>query len=423
MHRRPRTHEPDRVLSPPAVLARRTGIRAQWMIVGAVCALVPLGACDVPTGPAELPRRVDLIAEGVFGRESLRWFIPDSAGAGTMDPLLDGPRIYFDRHPWVSPSGVLLGGAELRALDRSSGALLWKRPIITANNAALAGDRVGAVWGSLATAARVSGANPRDYSYGPTSLSGNVVSDGTRFYVGTHDGHVLAVDPTGTTAWDRGLAGGPSTPVFGLALSGDALAVTLKHFRRSAAESDSAIVALLDRATGASRWRVRLAGASGDAAVVERPVITSGLVVAVTEQHDVYALDEESGAIRWQKSVQYGSSLQRSSGLSACDGMVVVATGDMGVTALDAIAGTERWRVRDLGAGPLRRLECSHGTVLAVGSGPAMHVLDARTGTVRVRYPRRAPDAARGFYIVSATRDETSLYVGTSYGFAKVSAP
>ncbi len=393
------------------------------MILGAVCSLVPLSACDAPTGPAELPRRVDLIAEGVFGRESLRWFIPDSAGAGTMDPLLDGPRIYFDREEWVSPSGKLLGLRDLRALDRSSGALLWKRPIISAINAALAGDRVGVVWGSLATAKRVSGAEPRDYSYGPTSLSGNVVSDGTRFYVGTHDGHVLAMDPTGTIAWDRGLAGGPSTPVFGLALSGDVLAVTLKHFRRSAAEGDSAIVALLDRATGALRWRVGLAGASGDAAVVQRPVITTGLVVAVTEQHDVHALDQESGAVRWQKSVQYGSSLDPSRGLSACGGLVVVATGDMGLTALDATSGTERWRVRDLGAGPLRRLECSHGTVLAHGYGPAMHVFDARTGTVRARYPRRMPDAARGFFITSATRDETALYVGTSYGFAKVAAP
>jgi outer membrane protein assembly factor BamB len=389
-------------------------------MLGAICALVPLGACDVPTGPAELPRRAGLIAEGVFGRESLRWFIPDSAGAGTMDPLLDGPRVYFGREAWSSPSGARLGPPGLRALDRSSGAPLWKRTVISAINAALAGDRVGAVWGSLATAGRASGAHPRDYSYGPTSLSGNVVSDGTRFYLGTHDGHVLAVDPTGATAWDRGLAGGPSTPVFGLALSGDALAVTLKHFRRSAAEGDSAVVALLDRATGAPRWRVVLAG---DAGAVQRPVITSGVVIAVTEKHEVFALDQESGAVRWQKSVHYSSSLDRSDGLSACDGMVVVATGDMGATALDASTGTERWRVRDLGAGPLRHLECSHGTVLALGSGPAMHVLDARTGTVRARYPRRIPDAARGFFFASATRDETSLYVGTSYGFAKVAAP
>lgn len=379
------------------------------------CALVVLAGCgDVLSGPSSA-------ADEIFGRGTVHWFVRDDVGASAMRPLVDGPRIYFDRNVSLSRSGEVVEPAQLRALDRATGAAVWSAPIVAGHNAAVAGGVVGAVWGSLPMFERASGRGASVFRYGSASLSGNVVSDGTRLYVGSHNGHVLAMDPfTGSAQWDRDLAGSPSTTTFGLTLSGEALAVTLKHFRQTGgAASDSGVVAVLDRATGARRWRVAVAGTGGDnPGIVDAPVIVGGLVVVLTEAHQVLAFDLETGARRWQQSASFSTMPYGSNGLTTCDGMVIVPTGDLGLVALNGATGTTRWRVGDLEAGSLYSVECSYGTVLALGSN--LRVVDARTGAVRARYPRRETSDV---YIASATRDETSLYVGTSVGYARVVAP
>jgi outer membrane protein assembly factor BamB len=410
---------PIRSTLDPSLCAFR---RAAWACIRTATAAALLAGCVEPTAPPDDPRRAVAFAERIFGAGRVRWFTPDSVGAWTMHPLLDGTRVYFERDLPLLASGAVLGKKEIRALDRATGAVLWKAPFVSAENAAVAGSVVGASWGALPMFDRVSGAPAHVYRFSGTSLSSNLVSDGARFYVGSHNGHVVAVDPrTGTADWDRDLAGGPSTVAFGLALSGDALAVTLKHFRERGAPTDSGIVAVLDRATGAPRWRVALGGGTTDEAIVDEPVIASGLVVALTQGHEVHAFELGTGRTRWRRSISFSMVRYGSNGLSACDGMVMAATGDLGVVALDAATGAIRWRQRDLGAGSLSRVDCSHGTVIVRGS--TMRVLDARTGALRARYPLREPDGPREFYITSATRDAESLYIGTTYGYARVDAP
>jgi outer membrane protein assembly factor BamB len=395
-------------------MAKRTVSASRRGVYALSCAVALVGGCvDRLTGPSST-------AEGVFGRGKVIWFTPDDIGAWTMHPLVDGPRVYFSRDLSLSRSGEVVEPSQLRALDRETGAVLWSDPIISANNAAVAGGVVGAVWGSLQMFDRVTGTPTHVFRYESTSLSGNVVSDGTRFYVGSHNGHVLAVSATsGNVEWDRNLAGSPSTATFGLTLDGDVLAVTLKHFRQTAGSArDSGIVAVIDRSTGAQRWRAVVDATGENAGIVEAPMITGGLVVVVTQGHDVVALDLETGAVRWRQSTAFTATPYGSGGLTACDGMVIVPTGDLGLVALDAATGAQRWRVGDLESGSLYSLECSYGTVLARGSN--MRVVDARTGAVRARYPR---SDLSDVYIASATRDETSLYIGTSVGYARVAAP
>jgi putative pyrroloquinoline-quinone binding quinoprotein len=370
------------------------------------------------------PTSSPAVADRIFGRGRARWFIPDDVGAWTMQPLLDGPCVYFSRNLPLSPSGSVIGEPELRALHRDTGATVWKGGIpSSAHNAAVAGDVVGTVWGSLAMFGRASGVPTRVFRYDSTSLSGNVVADGGLFYVGSHDGHVLAVDAaTGSIQWDRDLAGGSSTTVFGLALSGDALAVTLKRFRKTGSEADSGIVAVLDRTTGAQRWRLILEGAGDEFAIVEAPVLATGLVVVITQGFHVQAFDLQTGAARWRQNVSMIAGNYTSRGLTACDDLVIAPTGDLGLVALDAVTGAVRWRLGDLDIGSLWRLECSFNTILVLGS--SMQVLDARTGALRAHYPVREPDDwRREFYITSATRDENSLYVGSTFGYARVIAP
>ena len=387
-------------------------------------ALAAIGACD--DGPTR-PRRVAnprALADTVFGAGAVGWFTPDSVGAWTMRPEPDGPRVYFERDMELTATGKVAGPARLVAIDRETGALLWHRPFISAHNAAVAGDVVGAVWGSLPMFDRGSGTPALHFTYGSTSLASNVVSDGVRFYVASHDGHALAVDPvTGAAAWDADLAGGPSTVGFGVALSGDALAVALKHFRAAGTQRDSGIVAVVDRASGAVRWRVVLPGSVADPGIVEPPAIVGGLVIVVTQGHDVRAFDLATGALRWQADASFaaGDGEYASNGLAACEGLVIVPTGDLGLAALDTATGAVRWRLPDLRDGSLRGVECSHGTVLTLGS--RLRVLDALTGAARAVYPITEPGERSDFRITSATRDDRWLYVGTTHGYARVRAP
>lgn len=420
------------------MVSRQQGLVASWLLMTSrlllagrrrptrICFLklsvvVLLSGCTDVTGPYESPQRAIALGERIFGAGKVHWFIPDSVGAWTMHPLLDGSQVYFNRSRPISATGAVLGPAELRAMDRATGALVWKGTIVSAMNAAVAGNMVGAVWGSLPIFDRATGVRTHLFSFAPTSLSSNVVSDGIRFYVGSHDGHVLAVNPTsGAVVWNQRLAGGLSTVVHGLGVSDDALAVTLKHFRTAGEKSDSTIVAVLDRQTGALRWRRAFAAPPGSDGV-QIPIIANGQVIFATHRHEVYAFDLATGVPRWHRNVAFSTVPYGSNGLDVCDGMVIMATGDLGLIAMAETSGATRWRLPDLRDGSLARLECSYGTVLVGGS--SLHVFDARTGALRARYPVREPDGPREFYIASVTRDAESLYVGTTYGYARVAAP
>jgi outer membrane protein assembly factor BamB len=388
-------------------------------VILALAAALALGACDDLLVPMRDPTAA---ADLAFGASRVEWFVPDPVGGWTMQPALTATHVYFERDAEITPAGTVVKRAQLVALDRATGAPSWAQTMGTAENAAVAGDVIGAVWGSLPMFDRVTGAPLPVFRYGETSLSGNVVSDGERFYVLTHDGHALAVSPrSGAADWDVDLARPGSATGFGVALEGDALAVTLKHFGHATTARDSGIVAVLDRATGAVRWRAEVGGGH-DPGITDPPVITAGLVVARTGGHDVRAWDLGTGALRWRVDARRTAANYGSSGLAACDGMVIATTAELGIVALDARTGAVRWQARSDDLGSLSTLECSYGTVLARGSGLAVY--DARTGERRARYPIRDPDdGRRQFMIASVTRDAEFLYISTTYGYAKVRAP
>lgn len=395
----------------------RSRIRA-----AAVLCLLSLSAC-LEGGDNPFAGRGGNVGEVAFGASSLAWFTPDPVGGWTMVPLLNGSHVYFERDLQVG-GGQVIAPAEIIALDRATGEEAWHSPMTTAENAAMAGGRLGAVWGSLSIFDPANGARLHTYRFGETSLNGNVASDGARFYTATHDGHAVAVDPaTGAAAWTTDLAGGESTAGFGVAVSGEAVAVTLKHFAAAQPDRDSGFVAVLDRATGAVRWRTRIEGVA-DPGIVEEPVIVGGLVIVVTQGHDVRAFDLQTGAPRWSFDASYATGDQEygSNGLAACDGRVIVPTGNLGLAAVDAATGTLRWRVSNVDGGSLLGVQCSHGTVLALGAGLAVY--DAATGARRAEYPRRQPPSdGREFTITGAVSDGEFLYVATTYGYAKVEAP
>jgi outer membrane protein assembly factor BamB len=385
----------------------------------AVASLLALAACDSPFTP--VLGGGGTAADRAFGAVHVRWFIPDEVGGWTMRPELAGPYVYFERDLELSPGGTVVNRAQLIALDRETGAEAWAQPIVTGENAVVAGNVIGAVWGSLPMFDLATGAPFPVFRYGQVSLSGNVATDGERFYVLTHHGRALAVNPgQGTTHWDTDLAGAGTATGFGVAVGGDAVAVTLKHFGSTAAPGDSGFVAVLDRSTGAVRWRAAL-GEGLDPGITDPPVIAGGLVVT-HGNHEVRAWDLRTGAARWRFDARGTGVTYGGSGLASCEGLVIAPTGNLDVVALDAATGAVRWRVRAQDLGSLMSVDCSHGTVLARGSRLA--VFDARSGARRASYPIRDPDdGRREFMIAAATRDAEFLYVSTTYGYMKVDAP
>jgi outer membrane protein assembly factor BamB len=387
----------------------------------ALLILLPLGACDGVLLPgAGDPARA---ADRAFGAGRVRWFTPDRVGGWTMRPEVSGTHVYFERDLELDRNDQVVDRAQLVALDRETGAVSWARTMGTAENAVVAGNVVAAVWGSLAMFERATGAPLSVFRYGGTSLSGNVATDGARFYVTSHNGHVLAVDPaTGAADWDVKLAGPGSTAAgFGTALHGELLAVTMKHFGSAPVWADSGIVAVLDRASGAVRWRASV-GDGRDPGITNPPVVAGDLLVT-RGGNDVRAWDLRSGAPRWRHDASGSSGANYGgSGLAVCEGLVIAPTGDLEIVALDAATGKVRWKVRADDLGSLSSLECSYGTVLALGSGFAVY--DARSGARRARYPIRDPyDGEREFMIAAVTRDAEFMYVSTTYGWAKITAP
>jgi len=382
--------------------------------------LLPLAACARVLLPSanDGARAADL----AFGAARVRWYTPDRVGGWTMRPEPAGSHVYFERDLELSGSGQVVSRAQLVALDRETGALSWAQTMGTAENAAVAGNVVAAVWGSLPMFDRANGAPFAVFRYGAMSLSGNVVTDGTRFYVTSHDGHALAVNPaTGAADWDTGLAGPGSAAGFGSVLHGDLLAVTLKRFGTATAPGDSGIIAVLDRATGAMRWRVAV-GDGREPGITDPPVVAGDLLVT-RGGHAVRAWDLRSGAPRWRfDATRSGGVTYGGSGLAVCEGLVIAPTGDLGIVALDAATGAVRWKAAASDLGSLSSLECSYGTVLALGSQFAVY--DARSGTRRARFPIREPVVGeRQFMIAAVARDAEFLYVSTTYGWAKITAP
>ena len=135
-----------------------------------------LSACEqTPSGPSSGSASLE---RAYFGSDDVRWFRHDSAGAWTMQPLLDSSRVYFERDLTFGPAPdyAVTSPSRMIALDRSNGSVIWSRPIVTGYNAAIAGSLVATVWGSLPSFDRSSGVPGPVFAY-ETSLTSNVASE------------------------------------------------------------------------------------------------------------------------------------------------------------------------------------------------------------------------------------------------------
>lgn len=370
-----------------------------------------LSGCDVPTNASGDGD----VATAFFGEDEVIWFTESAEGAWTMPPLVHDSIVYFERDVhWVGDEITEL--YQLSALDRNTGEVLWQQPTRSARNAAVAGEAVAAIQGSLPIYRQSDGDQVGHYR-SSTSLGTNVESDGERFYFGDNDGRVAAVDARGAVVWDTAVGGLRS--VDGLALAGGRLAVVGLRTEFSTTEyADTLGVAAVDAATGVELWRAVYVF-SGWGRMSDLPRTALGAVIVATSDYHILAYDLATGALRWNRHILFKDDVD-SRGLTTCDGMVLAATGDRGVIALDATTGATVWHRGDISRYSINDLDCSHGTFFLRNG--YVQVRDAASGALIVEYPAGTPPPERTGFIWAAGRDEEAYYIGFDWGWAKVKA-
>lgn len=163
----------------------------------------------------------------------------------------------------------------------------------------------------------------------------------TRLFVGSGDGHLYALErATGRTVW-RFDAGSPvhSSPALA---GGLVIAATL-----------GGRVFAVDQAAGRVRWSMQtgdtlprnVAPAGGWDLIVSSPVVVNATVVIGGRDGVVYALDLESGRVRWR--ARTNGKVRATPAVS--EGVVVVGSWDGRVYAFDLATGQERWVNRTVG--------------------------------------------------------------------------
>jgi len=247
-------------------------------------------------------------------------------------------------------------------------------------------------------------------------LSSPALSDGI-VYVGSDDRNVYAVDAaTGQEKW-RFATGGHvrSSP----AVVGGAVYV---------GSYDGALYAL-DAASGSLKWKFETQGEARFEArglhgmkpraqtipdfwdiYLSSPAVTEGVVYFGSGDHNVYAVDAETGGLKWKFATQ---GVVHSSPAVA-DGRIYVGSWDTYLYALDAATGQERWKFKTgdddenhnqtgIQSSPV----VADGTVYFGCRDSHIYALDAQTGTERWKFKTTWVNA-------SPAAHEGVVYAGTS---------
>lgn len=321
-----------------------------------------------------------LFAAGTADGELL-WRVPlDSAdGDANGAPATDGRRLY-----------AIAGG--IVAFDARDGRVLWRNRLpgetVQPRGVAVRGRRVftaGAV--AYALDARSGRQLWRvDLPDSSSAAFGAGVADGTRFYVGTDAHRVHALDQrTGRQRWsaDVGAGWAHRGMVTGLALAGDTLYVTARQFNAENGHRSTGWIVGLDRRTGRELWRWRNGDGSSWRSVSAAPTVAGRLVLASDLLSGaVFAVDRFTGREVW-RMVGPADTFGSLASPVVVNGTAYFASIDTWVYAVDAETGALRWKTRNRG-GHFGLAVCG-GRVFA--NFVSLAVLDRETGAVISRTP------------------------------------
>lgn len=256
--------------------------------------------------------------------------------------------------------------------------------------------------------------------------AGRVISSpavaGNSVYVGSTDGQLYAIDrAAGTLRWKFATAGPVnSSPavldgvVFAGSVDGNFYAV--------------------DAASGVQKWRFATSGerrftAPGIHGAIPRtermpdpfdvflssPAIAGDVVYFGSGDHNVYALDVATGAVKWKFAT--GDVVHASP--AVVDGVVYIGSWDRNMYALDAATGKERWRYQTGNdttiynqVGIASSAAVANGVVYFGCRDGHFYALDARSGALKWKHDNHmgwviASPAVRGGRVYFPTSDGT----------------
>ena len=227
------------------------------------------------------------------------------------------------------------------------------------------------------------------FKTGGRVYSSPAVADGMVF-VGSADGNLYAVDAVaGTQKWKFATRG--------RVVSSPAVEAGVVYF-----ESYDSNFYAVDSATGTLKWKFATKGEKRFAAkhihgmqpeseqmpdpfdfYLSSPAVSNGTVYFGSGDGNVYALDAAAGTLKWK--FQTGDVVHASPALA--DGLLFIGSWDTFFYALDAATGAERWRFKT-GDDPAIHNQIGIQSSAAVANGVVyfgcrdskLYALDARTG-------------------------------------------
>lgn len=359
------------------------------------------GLAQSPTPPGPFPDVPMLLGDpthhGVqpgpapVGVPAIRWTVKEEDGIKSSPILVDGL--------------LIVGGLDrtLRALDASTGAERWRytaagelgRGGVAADGLVYWTDSTGALQAvELATGARrwVREVAAHENT-NPTVVDGIV-------YLGTQAGAIGLDAATGEDAWSW------PTP-------GPVRAVTVVDGQAIFGAEDR-LIRSVDLATATETWQVRaLNGSIGPAIVDGGSVYIAALQPSGEASSELYAIDIASGDVRWRFRIPSGLSV---SPLALRDGLVYVPTQDDGLHAIRTEDGVTAWRAEVPQV--LHGLALVDDLVVAATMDGTLVALDALSGEevwqLPIAFNTRTSPVVSGGLIFVAQEDGTIAAYGTA---------
>ncbi len=255
-------------------------------------------------------------------------------------PATAGERVFMDV------------GNSIKAFDASTGDELWST-VVRANPTPETENLV--VQSGLVIAADRSGIVALDQASGVTRwrvtpndsfIQSAGAADAEAYYTGTRGAFVYALHlATGAKLWEVDLrTDWISGNVIGLAVSGNMLAVSGILRRDPSTQIPQAFVAALGPRDGRVLWRFETT--SGPHGVYSAPAITDKLILLPDVlQREMIALDRQDGSVRWRaKTDEYYGGPGSVPDVQA--GVVYFGAHDSHVYAVDLETGALKWRTK-----------------------------------------------------------------------------
>lgn len=201
-----------------------------------------------------------------------------------------------------------------------------------------------------------------------------------RVVVGTRDGWLRAFGPDGALAWELQTGGRFEAPA---RVEGDTV---------YAGSSDGFLWAI-ELGSGQVRWKY-----DAQEEVGTTPAVAGGLVLLMTLQDNLVAVDAKTGAWRWhhRREQREGFTIHGAASPVVLGPVVFGAWSDGFVAALDLLTGTVQWERKVAPPGDfvdVDALRAQGGRLFAAAYSGAVYALDARTG--QQVWERKTPAPSR----------------------------